>query len=143
MRIKLIERNAPPGWNIRVFTEEDFWFLCAQQQIQVHEVPLERLGMHLTRRDRHVIFVSDRLRGAEKQFVLWHEFGHGLLHPAGIRFFQGYDSLVEQEADAFAACAMIPRTVVQHCWPSEIADLYGYPEDLIQFRFDLFEMWKL
>ena len=143
MRKRLLERNAPPEWNVKVLTETDFWLFCAADGVVVREAPTELHGFRLKQRDRHVIFINSRLRGAERSFVLWHEWAHHLLHPPGIQFFHGYDSLTETEADAFAACALIPRPLLGHYWPSEIAELYGYPTDLIEFRQDIFDQWKL
>lgn len=143
MRKRLLERNAPPEWNVRAFTDSDFWMLCAADGIIVQEAPLERHGFQFKQRNQHVIFINSRLRGAERSFVLWHEYAHYLLHPPGIQFFHGYESQVENEADVFAACAMIPRSLLEHYWPSEIADLYGYPVDLVAYRQDLFERYKL
>ncbi len=143
MRKRLLERNAPPEWNVKVFTDSDFWMLCAAAEIVVHEAPLERHGFQLKQHSRHIIFINSRLSGAERSFVLWHEYAHHLLHPPGVQFFHGYASLVEDEADAFAACALIPRPLLSHYWPSEIADLYGYPFDLVAFRQDIFDCWKL
>jgi Zn-dependent peptidase ImmA (M78 family) len=143
LRIHFLERSAPPEWNCRVLTEDDFWFYCNAFRVFVHEVPLERLGVHFSRPNHGVIFINDRLRGVERQFVLWHELGHHLLHPPGIQFFQGYGQQVEQEADAFAACALVPRSLLQHYWPSELTDLYGYPADLVELRQSLFDVWGL
>lgn len=143
MRKQWMERNAPAEWNVRVLTEDDFWLLSAAAGIVVHEVPIERLGVHFKRRHQHLIFINDRLRGVERRFVLWHELAHCYLHPPGIQFFHGFDSLVETEADVFAVCALIPRPALLHYWPSELADLYGYPPDLIEFRQSVWDRWRL
>lgn len=143
MRKKLMEQNCPREWNVRALTEDDFWTYCDDARIIVKETPLERLGLHFKRRGQNVIFVRQELRGAERMFVLWHELAHFWLHPPGIQFFQGYNDQIEREADAVAACAMIPQTVLRHYWPSEIIGLYGYPADLVRFRQDLFDTWQL
>lgn len=143
MRKKLIEKNTPPEWNIRPLTEDDFWDYCRADGIVVREMPLERLGLHFKRHNRPVIFIHDRLRGPERLFVLFHELAHFWLHPPGIQFFQGYETSIEQEADAVAACALIPLTTLRHYWPGEIAELYGYPLDLIEFRQSIFDAWGL
>lgn len=143
MRKQLLERNAPPEWNVKVLTETDFWILCASARILVEEVPISRHGFRIERDRYSVIFVNNRLRGAERMFVLWHELAHVFLHPPGIQFFHGYNSQTEDEADTFAVCSMIPRPLLDHYWPSEIAELYGYPPDMVEFRRDIFDRWKL
>lgn len=142
MRKKLIERNTPVEWNVRRLTEDDFWTYCDESKIIVRETPLERAGMHFQRNGQNVIFVRQGLRGSDRLFVLYHELAHFWCHPPGIQFFQGYNDRIEREADAVAACALIPRTMLSHYWPTEIAELFGYSPDLIQFRKDIFEFWE-
>lgn len=144
MRRGLILRNAPPEWNVRVHTLEDFYVFCAQQQIILHEdKPLESTGLYLIYEGRSHIFIDSRLRGADKLFCCWHEAGHYLLHPLGIQFFLGWQQSVEIEADIIAACALVPRSLLTHFWPGEIAELYGYPASLIELRQEIFDRWRI
>lgn len=141
MRKKLIEKNTPAEWNIRVLTEDDFWSYCDLSRIVVSELPIERHGLHFKRRGAHHIWVSNRLRGPRRNFVLWHELAHFWLHPPGIQFFRSWEDAIEKEADAVAACAMIPRTLLNHYWDSEIAELHGYPLSLVELRRTIFDLW--
>lgn len=143
MRKKLIERNTPPEWNVRVLTEDDFWTYCDAARIVVREVPLEQPGCRLVCDGKSHIFIHDRLRGVDRMYTLWHEMAHAWLHAPRTQFFLGLNKTLELEANAVAACAMIPRTMIAHYWPSEIAEEYGYPEWLIKFRETLLKYWQL
>ncbi len=76
----------------------------------------------LWRRDRSTILVSTRFSYETQRFTAGHEIGHYVLHPhVGDRTlhreFAGgvqasYRPLLEQEADHFAACLLMPRKAV-------------------------------
>lgn len=139
MRRDLILRNTPPGWNVRIFTEADFYKHCDGASIFVREVPLEQPGLYI----HPQIFINDKLRSAEKLFVSFHELAHHWLHPPGVQMFRGWRGRVELEADAVAVCCLIPKTILTHYWPSEIAELYGYPHDLITLRCEVFDRYRI
>lgn len=144
MRRGLLLRNSPPEWNVKVLTEDDFCYYCNLARITVREMPLNSLpGMYLICEGQPCIFLDEDLRGADRLFTSFHEYAHYLLHPPRVRFFHGYDDVTEDEADAFAICALIPKTVLAHYWPSEIAELYGYPPSLIELRREVFDKWKI
>jgi Zn-dependent peptidase ImmA (M78 family) len=124
-------------------TQDDFDYYCDRAGIIVREVSLELPGLYICRDGRPQIFLSDELRGAERLFIAFHELAHHWLHPPGIQMFHGFGTRVELEADAVAACALIPKTVLTHYWPSELADLYGYAHDLVNFRCEIFDRWRI
>jgi Zn-dependent peptidase ImmA (M78 family) len=143
VRRSLLFQNTPPEWNVRVLTQDDFDFYCDRAGIVVSEVSLEQPGLYIFRDGRPQIFISDELRGVEKLFVSFHELAHYWLHPPGVRMFFGWGKEIEIEADAVAVCCLIPKTVLTHYWPSEIAELYGYPHDLVTLRCEIFDRWRL
>jgi Zn-dependent peptidase ImmA (M78 family) len=144
VRRQLLFRNTPDEWNIKVHTLEDFYIFCAANSIIVHEdKPLERTGLYLIYEGESHIFIDSRLRGHEKTFVCLHELGHFLLHPLGIQFFTGMSSTVEYEADVVAVCAMIPRPLLRSHWPGEIVEEYGYEIELVEFRQEIFDIWRI
>lgn len=143
MRKRLIEKNTPPEWNVRVLTEDDFWTYCDERNIDVRPVQLEQPGYSITDPAKPIIFIHDELRGIERLYTLYHELGHHFLHPSRIQFFCGWDQKIEFEANVIAACALVPRTLLTHHWPSEIAELYGYPNWLVTFRQKLLEYWEI
>lgn len=137
-------RHAPPEWNVRVMTEDDFYYYCDTARIVVRDMPLDNLpGLYLLCDGRPCILLDTDLRGAERLFIGFHEYAHFLLHPPRVRAFHGYDDITEDEADAFAVCALIPRTTIAHYWPSEIAELYGYPPWIVRLRREVFDKWKI
>lgn len=142
MRKKLIERNAPPEWNVRVMDDEDFAFHCGLRAVLVQSVPMERAGASFKRRGQNVIWINERLRGAARIFASFHELGHVILHPPGIQFFHAYGSIVDDEANAFAACAMIPLLVLLRFPITDIAENYNYPLSLVAERLHIYDKWR-
>ena len=143
MRRRFLERNTPPAWNARALTEDDFWRFCQVAGVTVYFRPMERLGFFTNLNGRPTIYIRDTLSGFDRAFTLWHEMGHFWLHPPGIQFFHGYDSLVETEADVVAACALIPRPMILHYWDSELIDLHGFPTDLTELRRSIYSLWGI
>src|SRR5215831_5301094 len=127
MRRDLVLRNTPPEWNVRVLTQDDFDYYCDRAGIVVSETPLEQPGLYIYKNGQPEIFLNDTLRGPERLFVGFHELAHYWLHPPGVRMFFGWAKQIEIEADIVAAYCLIPKTMLTHYWPSEIAELYGYP----------------
>ena len=143
MRRDLLLHNTPPEWNVKVLTQDDFDYYCDRAGIAVKETPLELPGLYICRDSQPQIFLSDELRGFERLFIAFHELAHHWLHPPGVQMFHGLSNRVEYEADVVAACALIPKTTLTHYWPSEIADVYGYTHDLITFRCEIFDRWRI
>ncbi|HKQ90861.1 MAG TPA: ImmA/IrrE family metallo-endopeptidase [Blastocatellia bacterium] len=143
MRRDLLLYNTPPEWNVRVLTQDDFDYYCDRAGIVVREISLELPGLYICRDGHPQIFLSDELRGVERLFIAFHELAHHWLHPPGVQMFHGFGRRVEFEADVVAACALIPKTTLTHYWPSEIADLHGYTYDLVNFRCEIFDKWKI
>lgn len=137
-------RNTPPEWNVRVLTRHDFDCYCDSAGILVREMPLDNVpGMYLICDGQPCIFLDEDLRGPDRLFTGFHEYAHYLLHPSRVSFFHGYDDVTEDEADVFAICALIPQTILNHYWPGEIAELYGYPPSLVEFRREVFDRWRI
>lgn len=143
MRRGLVLRNTPPEWNIKVLTQDDFDYYYDRNGVIVQETQLEQPGLYVFNNDQPQIYLSDDLRGADRLFVAFHELAHYWLHPPGVRMFFGWAKQVEMEADAVAACALVPKTLLTHYWPSEIADLYGYPHWIVNLRCEIFDKWKI
>src|SRR5262249_36092392 len=101
---------------------------------------LEQPGYSIVIKGQKYIFVHDQLRGTDRLFTLYHELAHHWLHPPRPQFFHGLNRHIEFEANVVAACALIPRTRIEHWWESEIAE-DGFPERLIKFRQILLKYW--
>lgn len=143
MRKKLIERNMPPEWNCRVLTEDDLITFCDQLNVDIIDGPLEQPGCRIPYRGRTQLYLNNRLRGHDRLYVGFHEWGHCAIHPPRIQFFCGLNRSIEFEADAIAACALIPRPLITHYWPEEIAEEYLYPDWMIKFRQTLLKYWEI
>lgn len=121
-----------------------FYVFCAKHRIVLHEdLAVREGGLYLRYAGRPHIFLDRDLRGHEKTRCAWHEAGHFLLHPEGIQFFRGMDSIVDYEAEVVAVCAMLPATLLRSHWPSEIVDEFGYSAELVEFRQEIFAIWGL
>lgn len=107
-----------PDWNRRALTEKDFYDLCGHFGIKVDESPLRTDGFYFEACGRHVIAINSGLAHPRKLFVMFHELGHFLLHtPRNVTAVSwhavGRHDKKEKEADAFALCAIWPKTAVQ------------------------------
>lgn len=82
--------------------------------------------------------------------TLMHRFGVNRLEMlaadnlARIQLFSGWKKVaIEVEAGVVAAGAMIPLTVLKRCRPGEIAEMYGYPPELVEMRLKIFDRWQI
>jgi len=148
VRRDLLLYNTPPEWNVKVFTQDDFEYYCDRDGIVVKETPLEKPGLYIYRDGQPQIFLNDELRGVQRLFIAFHELAHHWLHPSDVQMFHGMithglSAQVELEANIVAICCLIPKTILTHYWPSEIVELHGYTHDLVNFRCEVFDQWKI
>ena len=123
----IVNKISPlcPGWNRRPLTEDDFYRLCKKFRIGVTEMPLTVSGFYYRVSGRDFIAVDSKLSGPKKLLVLFHELGHFLLHTpesGATANFHGIQktSRKEIEADAFALCAVIPKTMLESRSPDDL-----------------------
>lgn len=133
------------GWNQKPLTLDDFYRLCKRHQVKVQEMPLRVSGFYYCLRGGHYIAINSRLRPHKKLFVMFHEFAHYLMHApdTGVTAnFHGVGKKTrkEAEADAFALCAIIPKTWIESRSVAEIADEEGIPEDILRERLAVYEL---
>ncbi len=133
------------GWNERPLGEVDFYRLCKRFRIKVTEMPLSAGGFYYRVMGRDFIAVDCRLAGPQKLSVLFHELGHFLLHTpesGATASFHGVGRRTrqEREADAFALCALIPRTLIESRTPQELID-DSFPAEMVAERFAIFERY--
>lgn len=106
-----------PDWNQRQLTEDDFFDICAHFGVTVDELPLRVDGFYYEAAGRPFIAFNSLLPQTRKLFVMFHELGHFLLHspqgePAVNWHSIGRSGKKEKEADAFALCAIWPKSMV-------------------------------
>lgn len=130
------------GWNERPLGEADFYTLCRRFKIGIQEMPLSVRGFYYRVMGKDFIAVDSKLRGAQKLAVLFHELGHYLFHTpetgATANFHGvGRRTRQEREADVFALCAIMPKTVIETRSITElICD--GFPAEMIAARNDIY-----
>ncbi len=135
------------GWNERPLDENDFYRLCKRYKVTVQEMPLRVGGFYYRVMGRHFIAVDSRLAGPAKLAVLFHELGHFLLHTpetgATANFHGvGHRTRKEQEADVFALCALLPRSLIETRAVQELVD-DGFPAEMVSERFVIFERYSV
>ena len=127
----------------RFFTRDPFVLAEAMNRIVV-EKPLNGIrGYYQHVKRCHIIYVSDRLHGFERQFVCAHELGHSILHANfNAMFFDSHTHFVkakyETEADRFALDLVLPDDLFAEYMEmpvAYIANMFGVNEALIESRF--------
>ena len=130
-------------WNKRVLTEDDFHLLCRRFKITVQEMPLSVSGFYYCMKRRHFIAIDSKLPAPKRLFVMFHEFAHFLMHvpDTGVTAnFHGIGKKTrkEMEADAFALCALIPRTWIETRSDQEILEDEGVSLEMLRTRAEIF-----
>lgn len=130
------------GWNERSLTDADFYRLCKRFNVQVVEAPLHTRGFYFRLMGRDIIAVDCKLSGAARLVVLFHELGHFLFHipesgPAANFHNVGRCTRQETEADIFALCALIPKTLLE---ARSIPDLVydDFPAEMLAERREIY-----
>ena len=120
-------------WNQRVLTMDDFDVLCELEDVTVEEGETGFPGLYTRREGRPVITISALVLPRARGWILWHEMGHVLLHDPACAFMYKSERL-ERQADLIAACALIPKTLLDRKTIWEIHDEYRYPIELCELR---------
>jgi Zn-dependent peptidase ImmA (M78 family) len=131
------------GWNKRPLDEADFERLCRRFRITVVEMPLRTNGFYYCVKGRHFIAIDSKLSRIKKLLVMFHEFAHFMMHVPDDGVTANFHGIgrrtrKEAEADAFALCALIPRSLLESRSLDELID-EGYTIDLLEERRRVFE----
>lgn len=118
------------GWNDVPLDEDVFQRLCRKHKIRVKFMPLTVRGFYNCTKGKHYISIDNRLRPFDAAFVMFHEFAHFLMHSPSNDATESFCGSVtytrdEQEADAFAYCALLPLEMLKDREPEELADIFG------------------
>lgn len=140
-------RKLDIGWNERALNENDFYRLCRRFRITVTEMPLATGGFFYRVKGRDFIAMDSRLSGTRRLSVMFHELAHFLLHvpeSGATANFHGVGRRTrkEQEADTFAACAILPRHILAASTPQDLID-DGYDAELVRQRYMIYEQSRL
>jgi Zn-dependent peptidase ImmA (M78 family) len=130
------------GWNKKPLTFSHFEDACEQQEILVVRPPIKTPGMYFHCESRPVIALSNKLSGVRLWYVAWHELGHHLLHPPGLRCFtRGTVSKIEAEANAIAACAVLDEPTLFRILNE--GELHDFPKEMLKFRMKVVEQLRM
>lgn len=129
-------------WNEKALSQDDFYRLCRRSKVNVVEMPLRVSGFYYCLLGKHHIAINSRLGPEQKLFVMFHEFAHFLMHAPddGVTAnFHGVGRKTrkEKEADAFALCALIPRTRIESGQIDELIE-DTFSQELVVQRMELF-----
>ncbi len=135
-------------WNERSLTEEDFHHLCRRQKIIVQEMPLRVSGFYYCVLGKHYIAIDSKLKRHKKLFVMFHEFAHYLMHAPNTNETANFHGIgkktrMEAEADAFALCALIPKTWIENRTTQELIEDEGFLPKIVGERREIYEMYKV
>jgi hypothetical protein len=119
-----------PGFNERVFTEDDLQRICRRRQRRVMILSFraeKALGWFAANKNRRWLFVNSKLEGWRRLEIAFHELAHGYFHGAGLvtakqHYHTEYPTDLlpierqwrereELEADSIAVMALIPRPI--------------------------------
>lgn len=136
------------SWNKRPLDEADFHKLCKRFRVNVTEMPLQTSGFYYCMKGRHFIALDSRLRGHKKLFVMFHELAHFLMHTpdSGVTanfYGVGQKTRKETEADAFALCALIPKSWIEKRKPNEIREDGEIPETMLAQRLAIYRLYEI
>jgi len=134
------------GWNERPLDEAAFHKLTRKLKIKVQLMPLSVEGFYNCTKGKHYISINSRLSAARAEFVRFHELGHFLMHMPSTDPTSSYCgsetySRDENEADAFAYCALLPLTTFEKYSVEEIAGMYG--SEFLMRRLEVYERYKI
>jgi Zn-dependent peptidase ImmA (M78 family) len=121
-------------WNQRVLTTDDFDALCELEDVTVEEAETGFPGLYTRKEGRPIITISPLVLPRARGWVLWHEMGHVLLHDPACGFMYLSAGKLERQADLIAACALIPRPLLENSSLWEIHEEYRYPIELCELR---------
>ena len=124
------------------YKTSDPWEIARKMNIFVQVGDLQRLsGCQLKIMEQSFIYVNQTLDPNMKRIVVAHELGHCILHSHNCHFFswgeEFYKQQAEIEAHTFAAELLISDALLSqhpHYSRSQLADLTGYTERLLQFK---------
>ncbi len=146
-------RNLRIHWNETHLNEDLFLFLTENYSIEIVEMNLRNNinGISWYVMDQHIITINSKLSGFERLLTMWHEFGHYLMHFPNKTvgsYFWGDEKIYkgnrkqENEADAFAYCAVIPLIWLKEKTFTDLLD-EGFTDEQIWKRKEIYERYKI
>lgn len=136
-------------WNQKIWTLQEFDFICRREGVEALTLPMPVPGFYGVFEGVPVIAINSSLPINKQLEVGLHELGHFWLHPPNTAFYDPMGlSKIEFEAQAIAACGMIPRPLLQKLLSSAHILRAFYMNDiyspaLVAFRIHLYRHFGL
>jgi len=110
-------------------------------------MPLTSGGFYYRVLGKDYIAIDSRLTGAKELIVLFHEIGHLLLHTPESGATANFHRVARRtrqkiEADAFALCALIPRSMLEDRTIDELVN-DGIDPDMLSERVNLYCLYSI
>jgi Zn-dependent peptidase ImmA (M78 family) len=148
---QVVARLHRYDWNERVLNAEDFERICQFEGVQIfHKASEEWDSAYFLDDGQPVIAINKTLRRGPRIAVAFHALAHHFQQEQTACYLKGRDHrsyLVEggSECDAhiIAACAVLPRTVLNHHTRAEIVRDYDFCKELLDLRYAILWMCDL
>lgn len=138
-------RQFLPEWGVLIYTEETFFESCYQANVIFKETDLiDGAGEFRSYRNQPFIFLNTFTEASYRNWVLWHEFAHFMLHDVSCAQFSDAVTRrkIERQANHVAAVCLMPTWLIDRYTMDEIRDNYGYPWKLILLRKHFAELYR-
>jgi hypothetical protein len=124
------------GWNLQALDLTSAMSGISRNNIILLNTKMKWHGLYTIIDGQATIVLNDELSGPYRTFVLFHEMVHAWLHSSDVSFCEPKRRVSPKEIQAhvFAAVAMVPQCFLERFTASEMAQMFAYPPDLIQFR---------
>lgn len=135
-----------PDWNKRIHTEANAYKFCQENRIiTLDSENIDDLGEYRLKDEKPVIIIQRFISSRYRNFVLHHEIGHFILHPASAARFSDevVKNKIEKEANFAAAVAMLPKHIVEMKTLTDIAYEFNIPRKVILFRKWIYDNYRI
>src|SRR5205085_6608202 len=94
-------------------------------------------GVYIVIEGIPIIFINNTLTGLKRLWVMYHEFGHHLLHtPETCLFSDSTIHKAQSEANFFAALALLPEPMVRQIPLWEAYEIDEHSAKLLEMRLE-------
>ena len=140
--------KAFPFLHKRAGTENDFYDLCSERNVEVIFRPDAPIGCYVMAAGEHYIFLNSHLHGWKLRYVMFHEIAHFLFHSPsqssfGIEFFNRHQKQKNHvEAEQVAALILLPIPELENVLISGAYNAYDELAELIAIRLQMQHDYK-
>lgn len=129
--------------NERPVTERDVRRVAGRVGVEIVEGDVGVPGLYLPYGGAFFIVIHPALPGVMRLWVLMHELSHHLLHDTGMQMFdRRFETKADRQANFISALALLPTPTVKTRSFAELLE-EGYPRELLWFRKEIYEQFKI